>query len=144
MRLPRPELRRARIEIVPMIDTIFFLLVFFMITSLSMVALRGKKVVLPQSETAKARPHRQVTLTVDKDRRFFVDREEMPEGRLVARLQQAVGGDPDVDVVLNCDRELPASFFLRAFDAAKRADAAKVMVATMPRGASTISLGAAR
>lgn len=138
MRLSRPELRRARIEIVPMIDTIFFLLVFFMITSLSMVALRSKKVALPQSETAKARPHRQVTLTVDRDRRFFVDREELPESRLVDRLREAVARDPSVDVVLNCDRELPASFFLSAFDAAKRANAAKVMIATVPR-----SLGAA-
>jgi biopolymer transport protein ExbD len=138
MRLKPPELRRARIEIVPMIDTIFFLLVFFMITSLSMVALRGKKVVLPESETAKGRPHRQVTLTVDHDRRFFVDREELPEGQILERLQEAVARDPDVDVVLNCDRELPASYFLRAFDLAKRADAAKVMVATMPRGLGVV------
>ena len=35
MRLTRPEPKKARIEIIPMIDTIFFLLVFFMLTSLA-------------------------------------------------------------------------------------------------------------
>ena len=40
-RWPRPVLRKARIEIIPMIDTIFFLLVFFMVTSLTEVRMRG-------------------------------------------------------------------------------------------------------
>ena len=53
MKLPRTEMKKARIEIIPMIDTIFFLLVFFMITSLSMVPMSAHQVNLP-----RARPPR--------------------------------------------------------------------------------------
>ena len=59
MKLQRAELKKARIEIIPMIDTIFFLLVFFMITSLSMVQMSAKKVALPVSTTANSKPRDQ-------------------------------------------------------------------------------------
>jgi biopolymer transport protein ExbD len=52
MRLAQPPRKRARIEIVPMIDAIFFLLVFFMYSSLSMVHMNGLPVALPQSPEA--------------------------------------------------------------------------------------------
>jgi len=52
MRLPPEEPKRARIEIVPMIDAIFFLLVFFMFSSLSMVKLNGLTTALPQTPGA--------------------------------------------------------------------------------------------
>ena len=49
MKFPTREMKRARIEIIPMIDTIFFLLVFFMITSLTMVRMKAMSVALPKN-----------------------------------------------------------------------------------------------
>lgn len=49
MKLPRTAIKKARIEIIPMIDAIFFLLVFFMFSSLSMVKMNGLPVALPKS-----------------------------------------------------------------------------------------------
>ncbi len=49
MKLPQPPPKRGRIEIVPMIDAIFFLLVYFMFSSLSMVKMNGLGVALPQA-----------------------------------------------------------------------------------------------
>ncbi|MBC8143057.1 MAG: biopolymer transporter ExbD [Armatimonadetes bacterium] len=49
MKLPQTTFRKARIEIIPMIDAIFFLLVFFMFSSLSMVKMNGLPVALPKS-----------------------------------------------------------------------------------------------
>ncbi|HXF75351.1 MAG TPA: biopolymer transporter ExbD, partial [Methylomirabilota bacterium] len=51
MRLPRRTIKKARIEIIPMIDTIFFLLVFFMISTLSMTRYSGLPVNLPKAAT---------------------------------------------------------------------------------------------
>jgi biopolymer transport protein ExbD len=133
MKLPQPEFKRARIEIVPMIDTIFFLLVFFMITSLSMVALHTKKVTLPQSETAKLKPHREVTLTVARDGTQYLDQQKLDDGEMLARLTNLVNTIPNLQVVLNCDKDLPVTAFQREFDLAKRANAAHIMVATAPR-----------
>jgi biopolymer transport protein ExbD len=53
MQIRRRFPRKARIEIVPMIDTIFFLLVFFMIATLSMTKLQGLPVNLPRAATAE-------------------------------------------------------------------------------------------
>ncbi len=133
MRLPQPELRRARIEIVPMIDTIFFLLVFFMITSLSMIKLNSKKVALPESETASLKPSSKVFLTVDSSGKFFVNRQPLQPNQVVTKLRDLVKSDPRSQIVLNCDRELPVSFFVTAYDDAKQANAAHVMIATSPR-----------
>ena len=133
MRLPQPELRRARIEIVPMIDTIFFLLVFFMITSLSMIKLNSKKVTLPESETASLKPSSRVFLTVDSSGKFFVNRQPLEQTQVVAKLRDLVKTDPQSQIVLNCDRELPVSYFVAAYDDAKKANAAHVMIATSPR-----------
>ena len=133
MKLPQPELKRARIEIVPLIDTIFFLLVFFMITSLSMVSLKSKRVALPESETARAKPISQLTLTVDKDRAFFVDQQKVAESDLLPKLKEAIDEHPETQVVVNCDKDLPVTYFLELFDVAKRANAAHVMIATSPR-----------
>ena len=137
MRIRQPELKRARIEIVPMIDTIFFLLVFFMITSLSMVNLNGKKVVLPESETAKTKPRQEVTVTVDKDQVFYVNHQKIGEVNVVGKLSDIVNEHPDTQVVVNCDKELPVTFVLKVFDYAKRANAAHVMIATSPRAVKT-------
>ena len=51
MRLSRRTIKKARIEIIPMIDTIFFLLVFFMISTLSMARYSGLPVNLPKAAT---------------------------------------------------------------------------------------------
>ncbi len=55
MRLPQTTTKKARIEIIPMIDAIFFLLVFFMFSSLSMVKMNGLPVALPKAPTAATR-----------------------------------------------------------------------------------------
>lgn len=137
MKLPQPEIKRARIEIVPMIDTIFFLLVFFMIISLSMVNLKGKKVVLPESETAKGRPFNQLTVTVDKDGQFSVNQQNIAEKDLLPKLKEEIESNPETQVVVNCDKQLPVTYVLKVFDYAKRADAAHVMIATSPRSLRT-------
>ena len=120
MRLPQPELRRARIEIIPMIDTIFFLLVFFMISSLSMIKLNSKKVVLPESETASLKPSSKIFLTVDSSGKFFVNRKPLPQNQVVTELRDLVKSDPQSQIVLNCDRDLPVSYFVTGYDDAKK------------------------
>ena len=71
--------KKARIEIIPMIDTIFFLLVFFMIESLSMVQMQSRRVSLPVSQTARARPGANVIVTLTGDGEYYVDRQPVSE-----------------------------------------------------------------
>src|SRR5450432_2951192 len=71
----RRELKRTRIEIIPMIDTMFFLLVFFMLSSLALTRLNGLPVNLPRASTAPKQAAADLTVTVDKDQHLFVNKE---------------------------------------------------------------------
>jgi len=134
VKLQRAELKRARIEIIPMIDTIFFLLVFFMITSLSMVQMSAKKVALPVSTTAQSKPLEKVVLTVDDKGQFFIDRSNpIPYTDILPRLQEKVATNPNIVVVINCDRNQQVAQFQYALDIAKRANPASLMIATTPK-----------
>src|SRR2546423_2097544 len=82
----RRELKRTKIEIIPMIDTMFFLLVFFMLSSLALVRLQGLPVNLPQAATAKKQTATDVTITIDKEQRLFVNKEPVPLADLSGKL----------------------------------------------------------
>src|SRR5262245_21378810 len=65
MRVPRKEPEKARIEVIPMIDIIFFLLVFFMISTLSMTINRGLPVNLPKAASSQRELRESFNITVD-------------------------------------------------------------------------------
>jgi len=137
--LQRAELKKARIEIIPMIDTIFFLLVFFMFTSLSMVQMSAKKVALPVSSTAQSKPLNKVVLTVDDKGEFYIDRGHISGYQNVLPvLQERVTKDPSVVIVINCDKNQQVEQFQYALDIAKRANPAALMIATTPKDASQL------
>ncbi len=135
MKLQRTELKKARIEIIPMIDTIFFLLVFFMITSISQVQMSAKKVALPVSTTALAKPLSKVVLTVDDKGNYYVDRGQVPYDQILPLLQERVADNPEVVIVINCDKTQNVEQFQYALDIAQRANPASLMIATTPKTA---------
>jgi biopolymer transport protein ExbB len=126
------QFKRARIEIIPMIDTIFFLLVFFMITSLAMQPMAAPKVHLPTSASATDRPQNKVIVTVTATGDYYVDRQKVSETDIRALIQAKVQQDPGVTVILNCDKDQHIAQFVRAFDLVKQSNAATVMIATTP------------
>lgn len=116
-----------------MIDTIFFLLVFFMVESLSMVQMSAHKVELPQSATATQKPAEKVVLTISKNGDFFIDEQQVSEADIRPLLSQKIAERPDVNVVINCDKDQHGDKFLKAFDLVKQANAQVVMFATAPK-----------
>ena len=77
MRVPRRVPEKARIEIIPMIDVIFFLLVFFMISTLSMTMSRGLPVNLPTAATSQKEMRENVNLTVTQDGKMFLNKQQV-------------------------------------------------------------------
>jgi biopolymer transport protein ExbD len=101
MKLQRPQLRRARIEIVPMIDTIFFLLVFFMFTTLSMVKMHGMGLSMPKDAASGGKPPPRLTLAVSPAGQYFLNAKALAPADLPAALQADVAAHPDTVVVVN-------------------------------------------
>ena len=132
MRLPAREYKRARIEIVPMIDTIFFLLVFFMIASLAMTRQTGMPVNLPKAKAAARDPVAKITITLTRSGGLYVDKRPMPLSALGAALQDQLRGNPRAVVVINADKQVRHGRVVAAMDEAKKAGATKMMIATQP------------
>ena len=133
MKLQRTELKKARIEIIPMIDTIFFLLVFFMITSITQVQMSAKRVALPTSTTAQSKPRTKVVLTVDDKGNFYVDRAPVKYNDILPELQQKVSDNSNIVIVINCDKTEQVEQFQYALSIAQQANPAALMIATAPQ-----------
>jgi biopolymer transport protein ExbD len=135
MKIPRTEIKKARIEIIPMIDAIFFLLVFFMMTSLQMVQLSSRKVQLPQSATAQKRGDvkNKVVVTIDKNGAYFVNQDSVQLAQILPLLTDQIKAAPDMTVIINCDRAQQVAQFVKVFDLVKQSNAAQVMIATEPK-----------
>jgi biopolymer transport protein ExbD len=125
-KLPQ-ENAEARIEIIPLIDIMFFLLASFMLVSLSMVNLKSVKVNLPTAVTATADVKKDfLDVSVDKMGGIFLDRKPMGEHELVAALAAARRANPAVRVFISADRQALHGDVIRALDAVRAAGIDKV------------------
>lgn len=131
----RRELKRTKIEIIPMIDTIFFLLVFFMLSSLALVKLNGLPVNLPRAATATRQQATDLTITIDKGRRVYVNKQPVALSALGAALLAKAGPNADLgaaSVVINADLSVPHGLVVGCIDAARAAGFSRFAIATAP------------
>lgn len=130
MRVRRHQKKRARIEIIPMIDTMFFLLVFFMVATLSMTLQRGIPVNLPHAATAQEELRQVVTLTVTKDGKLLFDKVPVASvEEAAARLGRWKASGTDVAVVVNADRSVEHGQVVELMDAVRQAGITRIAVA---------------
>ena len=98
--------KKARIEIIPLIDIMFFLLASFMMVSLSQVHMKGIKVNLPAGVSGEVQTKREyVSVSVDKDGHYFFDKDEVADTELLNRLKMAHQSAPDAKVFVRGDRD---------------------------------------
>jgi biopolymer transport protein ExbD len=133
MRLKQWEPKKARIEIIPMIDTIFFLLVFFMIASLAMTTMKGIPVNLPKSSTAGDRSPVRTVVTVTTSGSYYIDKQQVGFGEIAPVLSARLKDNPKMVVVINCDKGQNWGRGIEVMDEAKRAGAEILTIATEPK-----------
>jgi len=114
------EYKRGRIEIIPMIDVMFFLLVTFMLASLSMQSLHSVPVDLPQGEAATLDAKTPVTLTVTPENQLYLDSTAVSLDNLAETLKGMLSG-PDADVIVATDNGAAAGAVVQAMIQARRA-----------------------
>jgi biopolymer transport protein ExbD len=131
----RTTSRRARIEIIPMIDVVFFLLVFFMMASLSMAVYAGMPVNLPGASTGREAPPESRTITVMKDGRAFLDRRPVTLTELGSELRSLASANPALAVVINADEEVTHGRVVSVLDEVRAAGVARLAIAIRPETA---------
>jgi len=112
--------RRGRIEIIPMIDVMFFLLVTFMLASLSMQSLDSIAVNLPPGDAPNLEHKEPVTLTITKDSQIFLDKTPTTLATMAVTLKAMLAGG-DTGVVVNADTAAPEGTVVEAMLQARHA-----------------------
>jgi biopolymer transport protein ExbD len=113
---PVPK-HKARIEIIPLIDIMFFLLASFMMVSLSQVHMKGIKVNLPTGQRGETQSKKDyISVSVDSNGNPYFDKEEMNYDTLTARLRKVHDENPEAKVFVRGDADTVHFNIIRVLD----------------------------
>ena len=130
--------KRARIEIIPLIDVIFFLLATFVLFTLSLNRSGGLRLALPSAETSVAREAvGAVTVSITAAGELAWDKEPVSLAELVARLQAYQQLESHPRVLINGDENAPFSIARAVIDEVRKAGIGKILIETRLRPAQS-------
>jgi biopolymer transport protein ExbD len=119
--------KKARIEIIPLIDIMFFLLASFMMVSLSQVHMKGIKVNLPVGSSGETQSKRDyISVSVDMNGNFFFDKEEVKREEMQSRLQKVHQSSPEAKVFVRGDRDTVHGNIIQLLDMLRAAGFYKI------------------
>ncbi len=130
MKIRQRPTKRARIEIIPMIDVIFFLLVFFMVSSLAMTRINSLPVSLPKTSSEPTALKQNVILTIKKSGSLFINKAPATLESIPEQLAYEMRNDPQGIVVVNADAGTEYGLVVKAMDRAKDLGVRKFALAT--------------
>jgi len=116
MKIQLPSNKKARIEMLPLIDVVFLLLVFFIYAMLSMAVHRGMPVDLPTSQTVQIDRKLILSVTVKADETIYVDKEPVDLENLTTFLKFKAEKVKDPGVLFFADRSLPYQKLFQVLD----------------------------
>ena len=120
----------AEINIVPLVDVVLVLLIIFMVTAPMLY--RGMDINLPRSSSNTIKPEERVVLTVERDRRVYVDKDLIPLAQLQQKMDALHRKNPDVSVFLRADQDVPYGTVVQVMDSIKKAGIVKLGMVTDP------------
>lgn len=121
---------KPKLMIIPMIDIIFFLLVFFMMSMLSMVVQKSVPINLPSSQTAKVDIQKKVPITVTADGSIYIEQTKTTIDGMIKYLQIEQGKGTEMTVVLRGDKAAQYGTFVQVLDTLKQMKITKIAIAT--------------
>jgi biopolymer transport protein ExbD len=125
--LPR---KKARIEIIPLIDIMFFLLAAFMMASLTMIRMQSIKLDLPTATAATRDLNPDiVSVAVDKKGDIFIDKKQVTTAELQSFLSNRFRINTNVSVYISGDKEATHGSVVRVLDLVRRGGIQKVSFA---------------
>ncbi len=122
------EPRKGKIEIIPMIDVMFFLLATFMLASLSMQNLDSLQVNLPQGEAEKLNTDTPATLTLTSDSKIFINKTPVTLETLATTLKPLLS-ESQKKLIVSADNDAPQGIVVQAMLRARAAGAQQFLIA---------------
>lgn len=126
-----PKKKRLHIEIIPMIDVMMFLLVFFVLISLNVIPALGIKTQLPGAAHAQQlKPQNKAVITLGLDERLQLDGQDLSQDALIAQLKTLGSNGEKTVIILNSDQGVEVGRLVTVMDLLKSNGFASVSIAT--------------
>jgi biopolymer transport protein ExbD len=120
----------SRVDITPLVDVVFLLLIFFMIST-TFISSPGIKVRLPKGSSQEIKEEKnQIDVVITSEGRTFLEGEEFDENALSRTFRAAYERDQDTSIILRADREVAHGKVVRVMDLARRAQLYRIAIAT--------------
>jgi biopolymer transport protein ExbD len=134
MRLPEEPDRPFQINIVPMIDVIFAILTFFIMSTLFLTRSEGLPVNLPTADTAEQQPQSQLVVTIDSQGRLFFNQEPITLEILEAQIRALTLTGQQPFVIINADESISHGQVITVMDRLRAINGVRLAIATQREG----------
>ncbi|MCJ7646401.1 biopolymer transporter ExbD [bacterium] len=132
MQFRRPRTLSTRLDATPMADTVFLLLIFFMLST-SFVVQPGIQVKLPKAVTSEIQLKKDLILTITAENILFLNEEPVTLDKLGEALEAAFAQRKDRILIIKADQEVRHGMVVQAMDIAKLSGADRLAIATEPK-----------
>ncbi|ACK67000.1 Biopolymer transport protein ExbD/TolR [Rippkaea orientalis PCC 8801] len=129
MRLPDEMEPPGQIDIVPMIDIIFSILAYVIISTLSLTRSAGLPVNLPSAKTAQPQQTKQINVTIESDGDVFLDRQPIQVDSLKSTVGALIGQQQEGLVIINADQQVDHGRVVKVMDILRQVPGAKLAIA---------------
>ena len=118
------------INILPMIDVIFSILAFFIISSLFLTRSQGLPVNLPSAQTSEPKKTAQINITVEADGDMFLDRQPIEMEQIKGKLEALIQPNSESLVIINADEKVEHGKIVKIMDRLRQVPGANMAIAT--------------
>lgn len=126
-----PKKRKAHIELIPMIDVMMFLLVFFVLVSLNVIPALGMKTQLPSASSAQQlKPQNKAILTLGANGKLQLDGQDIQVDALVVALKAQEKPDSKTTIIVNSDKGVEVARLVEVMDTLRLGGFTSVSIAT--------------
>lgn len=119
-----------QINVVPLIDVLFALLTFFVLSTLVLTRSEGLPVNLPKAATAKSQTQTRVTVTINPQGALALNRKPIQLDALEGRVRELMATNQQTVVVINADEGVDHGQVIAVMDRVRRIEGAKLAIAT--------------
>ncbi|NJR39413.1 MAG: biopolymer transporter ExbD [Leptolyngbyaceae cyanobacterium CSU_1_4] len=130
MRLPQEPESPSQINIVPMIDVIFAILAFFIMSTLYLSRSEGLPVNLPGATTAQSQPQSQTVVTIDRSGNLALNRQPLELAVLEAQMRGLAANGQQPFVVINADQSVSHGRVVEVMDRLRKIEGVRMAIAT--------------
>lgn len=130
-RMSRQEGEKPALMIIPMIDIIFFLLVFFMISTIYTIPQQSLSIMLPKTKTQQSAELKPVLIDYEKTGQFMINDGYVTKDQLISIVQGKVKENKSQNFLIRADRDLSYGKVVELMDDMKVAGATSISIATV-------------